>query len=206
MNKILLAQSLIIQYSGWMSIILDELTGKIASRVRIEREARKWSLADLSEYSDVSKSMISKIERGEASPTMTVLGRLCGAFGLTLSTFLTRAEGHSGRLIRASEQQSWLDPETGSVRTLISPGAGGSIEILTVDLPASTELVFPASIYAVFHQTVWVLDGQLTLIEGETEYLLDVGDCLELGLPARCIFRNASDKPCRYLVAAGRRD
>ena len=138
-----------------MSIILDDLTDKIAARVRIEREARKWSLADVAEHSGVSKAMISKIERGESSPTMTVLGRLCGAFGLTLSTFLTRAEDHSGRLIRASEQPSWTDPETGCVRSLISPGVGGPIEIVVVDLPAGAEVMFPASIYAVFHQIVW---------------------------------------------------
>jgi transcriptional regulator with XRE-family HTH domain len=182
------------------------LTDRIAARVRIERDARKWSLADVAEQSGVSKAMISKIERGESSPTTTVLGRLCGAFGLTLSTFLTRAEGHAGRLIRASEQPSWTDPETGCVRTLISPSAGGSIEIVAVDLPASAEVTFPASIYAVFHQIVWVLAGRLTLVEGETEYLLHYGDCLELGPPAQCTFRNETDEPCRYLVAAGRRD
>ncbi len=189
-----------------MSTILDDLTDKIAARVRIEREARKWSMADVAEHSGVSRAMISKIERGESSPTTTVLGRLCGAFGLTLSTFLTRAEGYAGRLIRASEQPSWTDPETGCVRSLISPRAGGPIEMVAVDLPAGAEIMFPASIYAVFHQIVWVLVGQLTLVEGETEHLLDVGDCLELGPPAQCTFRNETDEPCRYLVAAGRRD
>ncbi|MCP4416144.1 MAG: helix-turn-helix domain-containing protein [Chloroflexi bacterium] len=189
-----------------MSIMLDNLTGRIATRVRIERKARKWSLADIAKRSGVSKAMISKIERGESSPTTAVLGRLCGAFGLTLSTFLTRAEGLGGRLIRVSEQSSWTDPETGIVRTLISPNAGGSIEIDAVDLPVGAKVIFPASIYAVFHQSIWILAGQLTLIEGETTHLLHVGDCLELGTPAQCTYRNETDKPCRYLVVAGRRD
>ncbi len=189
-----------------MSIILDDLTERIAAHVRIERKTREWSLADIAERSGVSKAMISKIERGESSPTTAVLGRLCGAFGLTLSTFLTRAEGHTSRLIRTTEQPSWTDPETGIIRTLISPNAGGPIEIVAVDLPVGTEVVFPASIYAVFHQSIWVLAGQLTLIEGETKHLLHVGDCLELGTPAQCTYRNEADKPCRYLVVAGRRD
>ncbi|MBE9553599.1 MAG: helix-turn-helix transcriptional regulator [Proteobacteria bacterium] len=189
-----------------MSTILDSLTDGIAARVRTEREARKWSLADLARHSDVSKAMISKIERGESSPTTAVLGRLCGAFGLTLSTFLTRAEGHARRLIRASEQPSWADPETGCVRTLISPNAGGPIEIVAVDLPAGAEVTFPASIYAVFHQIVLVLAGRLTLAEGESKHLLEVGDCLELGPPSQCMFQNKTEEPCRYLVAASRRE
>ncbi len=188
-----------------MSTILDDLTNKVAKRVRIERKARKWSLADIARRSGVSKALISKIERGESSPTTAILGRLCGAFGLTLSTFLTRAEGHGERLIRAAQQPSWTDPESGCVRRLISPSAGGPIELVAVDLPAAAEVVFPASIYAVFHQIVWVLSGQLILVEGETEHLLQKGDCLELGSPAQCMFRNQTDEPCRYLVAAGRR-
>ncbi|MHA1600781.1 MAG: cupin domain-containing protein, partial [Alphaproteobacteria bacterium] len=95
---------------------------------------------------------------------------------------------------------------TGCVRTLISPSPGGPIEIVAVVLPAGAEVTFPASIYAVFRQIVWVLAGKLTLVEGETVHLLDVGDCLELGPPAQCKFRNETDEPCRYFVAAGRRD
>jgi len=189
-----------------MSNIMDEIASGIATRVRTERDARKWSLADLAKHSDVSKAMISKIERGESSPTMAVLGRLCGAFGLTLSTFLTRAEGRTGRLIRSTEQTSWVDPETGCIRTLISPNAGGPIEIVVVDLPAGAEVTFPESIYAVFYQIVWVLAGQLTLAEGESNHLLDVGDCLELGPPSKCMFQNKTENPCRYLVAASRRE
>ncbi len=189
-----------------MSIKLDDLTNIIAARVRAERETRNWSLADLASQSGVSKAMISKIERGESSPTTAVLGRLCGAFGLTLSTFLTRAEGSTGRLVRAAEQPSWADPNSGAVRTLISPVAGGPIELVTVDLPAGAELAFPASIYAVFQQLVLVLDGRLTLHEGEGRHVLDAGDCIELGPPSHCTFKNESDDPCRYLAAASRRE
>lgn len=189
-----------------MSTKLDYLSGKIATRVGAERESRKWSLADLANQSGVSKAMISKIERGESSPTTIVLGRLCGAFGLTLSTFLTRAEGHEGRLIRDSEHPSWTDPESDCVRTLISPSAGGPIEIVSVDLPAGSEVTFPASIYAVFHQIIWVLVGRLTIAEGEIKHLLEVGDSLELGPPSECKFINKTRKPCRYIVAASPRN
>ncbi len=78
--------------------------------------------------------------------------------------------------------------------------------MVAVDLPAAAEIIFPASIYAVFRQIVWMLAGQLTLIEGEAEYHLNAGDCLELGPPAQCTFRNDTDEPCSYLVAAGRRE
>lgn len=185
---------------------MNNISDGIASRLRIEREARNWSLAGLAEHSGVSKAMISKIERGESSPTTNMLGRLCGAFGLTLSTFLTRAEGKGGNLIRAAQQSRWLDPETGMERKLISPNAGGPTELVQITLPAGAEVSFPASIYAVFSQTIWVLDGELTLTENAVETTLASGDCLELGPPSKVTFRNNTETPCRYIVAAGKRD
>ena len=52
-----------------MSTIVDDPTLAIARTLRAEREARGWSIADLAQLSGVSKAMISKIERAEASPT-----------------------------------------------------------------------------------------------------------------------------------------
>jgi len=79
----------------------EDPTQSLAARIALEREARGWSLADLAERSGVSKAMISKIERAEASPTAALLGRLSGAFGLTMSTLLARAERGGGRLFHA---------------------------------------------------------------------------------------------------------
>ena len=47
----------------------------------------------MADRSAVSKAAISKIERGETSPTATVLVKLASAFDLTLAGLLLRAEG-----------------------------------------------------------------------------------------------------------------
>ena len=68
-----------------MSTIGNETSARIARRLRLERDARGWSLADLAERSGVSKATISKIEREELSPTAVILVRLASAFDLTLA-------------------------------------------------------------------------------------------------------------------------
>ena len=102
-----------------MDGFIDDSSAKLARRVHLEREARGWSLAELAEGSGVSKAAISKIERGEVSPTAVVLVRLAAAFDLTLAGLLLRAEGDTGRISRAAEQPTWRDPETGYVRRQI---------------------------------------------------------------------------------------
>src|SRR5689334_16561572 len=124
-----------VSYSAVVSNIVDDPTPRIAARIREEREARDWSLADLAERSGVSRAMISKIERSEASPTAALLGKLSGAFGLTLSSLLARAEQASGRLARRGQQPRWTDPETGYGRRVVSPPTGGPLEIVEVELP-----------------------------------------------------------------------
>jgi transcriptional regulator with XRE-family HTH domain len=65
-----------------MDTLVDDLSARLAQRLRLERDSRGWSLADLAERSGVSKATISKIERAEVSPTAVVLVRLASAFDL----------------------------------------------------------------------------------------------------------------------------
>lgn len=68
-----------------MSTIVDDTAAKLSSRIRLEREARGWSLGDVATRSGVAKATISKIERCEVSPTAAVLVRLAAAFDQTLA-------------------------------------------------------------------------------------------------------------------------
>jgi transcriptional regulator with XRE-family HTH domain len=187
-----------------MSTIVNDPTQPLATRIAIEREARGWSLADLAERSAVSKAMISKIERGEASPTATLLGRLSGAFGLSLSTLLARAEHGGGRLVRAAEQPRWQDPATGYVRRQVSPQSDLPLELVRVELPAGASVTFPASSYTFNRHMIWVLKGKLNFHEGETVHRMDLGDCLLLGPPTDCMYETRGREPCIYLVAVMR--
>ena len=186
-----------------MSILLDETGSRIAARLRLERDSRGWSLADLAERSGVSKATISKIERDEVSPTAVVLVRLAGAFDLTLAGLLLRAEGQ-GRLARASEQPLWRDPKTGYLRKQVCSRPDHPLEIIEVELPARQQVVLPASSYAHIRQAVWVRSGHLVISEAGERHLLGPGDCLGFGPPSEVIFANETSAPCTYVVVLAR--
>jgi len=187
-----------------MDTLVDSLSQRLAQRLRLERDSRGWSLADLAERSGVSKATISKIERAEASPTAVVLVRLASAFDLTLAGLMLRAESQGGRLSRAAEQAVWRDPETGYVRKQVFDRPDHPVEIVRVELPPRQRVTLPASSYAHIRQLVWVQSGSLVITEGEERHTLGPGDCLGFGPPVDTTFANEINTTCVYLVALAR--
>lgn len=143
----------------------DDIDLRIGARVRAEREARGWSLSDLADRARVSRAMIHKVERGDSSPTANLLGKLSGAFGLSMSTLLARAEATGGQLVRKADQSVWTDPETGYVRRQVSPPSDMPLDLVEVSLPAGQEVSMPASAFAFLRQLIWVREGDLVFVE-----------------------------------------
>ena len=187
-----------------MDTIIDDVSARIARRLRLERDSRGWSLADAAERSGVSKATISKIERAEVSPTAVILVRLAAAFDLTLAGLMLRAEGRGDRLMRAAEQPVWRDPETGYLRKQIFGRPDHPLEIITVELPPGKQVVLPASSYAHIRQAVWVQAGSLVIIEAGERHALGGGDCLGFGSPSEVTFANKTAAPCVYVVVLAR--
>lgn len=183
---------------------VDESGARLSARLRLEREARGWSLADLAVRSGVSKAAISKIERAEVSPTAVVLVRLASAFDLTLAGLLLRAEGEGGRLSRAGDQPVWRDPASGYERRQVFCRPDHPLEVVEVELPAGQSVTLPAASYAHIRQAVWAREGTLVITDGGERHVLEAGDCLGFGPPAEVTFANESARSCTYVVILAR--
>jgi transcriptional regulator with XRE-family HTH domain len=101
-----------------MSTIADKALAQVASAVRDRREQMGMTLRVLASRSGVSSSMISEIERGAKSPTISTLSALAQALGVPISTLVEGTASATGRIqvIRASEQSELVDPVSGARR------------------------------------------------------------------------------------------
>jgi uncharacterized cupin superfamily protein len=75
------------------------------------------------------------------------------------------------------------------------------LDLVHVTLPPGRAVPMPASAYAFLRQLIWVLEGELVFVEGAARHEMREGDCLELGPPTDCVFRNESARACVYAVA-----
>lgn len=172
----------------------------LPQRIATLRTTSGWSLAELAERSTVSKAMLSKIERGESSPTATVLAKIAAAFGLSLAKLLAEPSGAPSRLLPRSDQPGWTDPATGYHRRQVYLSGEVPVELVEVSLPAGAIVGMPASSYVRTRHVVWVIEGHLVIAEGDHRSELGPGDRLEFGPPVDTEYRNESAAPCRYLV------
>ena len=164
----------------------SDLEARIAARVRDLRAARGLTLDALSTRSGVSRSMISLVERGEASATAVVLEKLATALGVVLvDLFAVPAETlvpDEGPVARRDRQPTWTDPASGYVRRNVSPAhVPQSMRIVDVHFPAGGRVAFETGVRDLrVQQQVWVLEGAIDITLGTSRHRLREGDpCAE---------------------------
>lgn len=189
-----------------MSIMKEDPTVdlEIAARVRTLRAARRLSLDDLAAASGVSRSMISLIERGKTSPTAALLDKLAGGLGVPLASLFERGAtrvSRSAALARKSDQPRWEDPQTGYVRTTVTPaGLASTVHVTEVRFPPKARIAFENTGHATIHQQIWMLDGVMEVSLGDESYTLRGGDCFSMRLDAPTMFHNPGPRAARYAV------
>jgi transcriptional regulator with XRE-family HTH domain len=182
---------------------------RIGPRVRALREGMDLSLRDLAENSGVSAPMLSQVERGETSPTLSVAGRIAAGLELTLSQLLRLDESEGVTVVRATDR---LGVERGGhsyqVATPALPGQRAELTIhrlapgAATGGPADPPIHEPGS-----RETALVCEGEVRLVCGGETYDLDEGDAVTFDADLPHHFENPGERPARFhaVVAAGLR-
>ncbi len=174
-------------------------------QLRLLRKSRGLTLQHLAVSSQVSKSIISKIERGEVKPTVELAGRLADGLQTTLSDMLTYDCRPDNYHSKASERR-------------IETGAGGQVvEYLSADEQAHRLVwlrqVCPAKSFLPGDETrtgaevlVLVQTGGLDVILDDCRYEMYEGDSLFFDATCDYQFRNETNQPIEFLVAIKKPD
>jgi transcriptional regulator with XRE-family HTH domain len=179
-----------------------DINQRIAARVRDLRGAKALSLEALARRSDVSRSMISLIERGEASATAVILEKLAASLGVSLAALFEDVKA-PGPLARRKAQPQWRDPASGYLRRNLSPpGVAAPLQLVEIEFPPGARVAYESGPReAPMHQQVWVLEGCIEATVGGARHRLEAGDCLAFELDGPTAYRNPGRKRARYLVA-----
>jgi XRE family transcriptional regulator, regulator of sulfur utilization len=195
-----------------MAIATDSLAPTvIGARVKALRESAGLSLRDLSERSGVSAPMLSQVERGETSPTLTVAARIASGLELRLSQLLRLDESGAVTVVRANQRQRGGNKRRGhSFEVLTSSQPGQRAELSRHALapsgatgaPDDPPMHEPGS-----RETALVERGSLVLVCDGQHYELAQGDCVTFDADLPHHFENPGDAEASFLavVSAGLR-
>jgi XRE family transcriptional regulator, regulator of sulfur utilization len=186
-----------------------EEAGAVGARIRALREAMGLSLRELAVRSGVSAPMLSQVERGETSPTLSVAGKIAAGLELTLSQLLRLDEAEhvvvtrAGRRRRAKRRGHTVEELTPPL-----PGQRADVSLHVLEPGAATggpgdpPMHEPGS-----RETAVVLAGHLTLVVDGARHELEGGDSVTFDADLPHHFENEAGDPTRFLavIAAGLR-
>jgi transcriptional regulator with XRE-family HTH domain len=183
----------------------------IGARVKALRESSSLSLRELALRSGVSAPMLSQVERGDTSPTLTVAAKIAAGLDLRLSQLLRLDEGGAVTVVRASERQRGGSKKRGhsfEVLTSSQPGQRAELSRHTLAAGGATGAVDDPPMHEPgSRETALVEKGSIVLVCDGQRYALSDGDCVIFDADLPHHFENPTKQEAAFLavVSAGLR-
>ncbi len=183
----------------------------VGERVKALREASDLSLRDLAARSGVSAPMLSQVERGETSPTLTVAARIAAGLELRLSQLLRLDEGGSVTVVRQSQRQRGGNARRGhrfEVLTSAQPGQRAELSRHTLAPGGATGAADDPPMHEPgSRETALLESGSVELSATGSATSSHEGDCVTFDADLPHHFENPGSSEAAFLavVSAGLR-
>jgi transcriptional regulator with XRE-family HTH domain len=143
----------------------------VAPHLRELRRHSGFTLEAAARRAGLSPAHLSRLETGQRQPSLPMLLGLARIYGTTVSEVLGESTGDRDAVLRAGEMSAreadgWTYRQAG--------GSGRAMQALRVHVPHAAQQdlvrVHPGE------EWLYVLEGRLRLVLGESVHLLDAGD------------------------------
>ncbi|MCI4662043.1 MAG: XRE family transcriptional regulator [Neomegalonema sp.] len=153
----------------------------VGNQLRATRQRLGVTLADLSRSSGVSVGMLSKIENGQTSPSLSTLDSLASAMNVPVGTFFASYDQkREATFVRAGQglNMERRGSSKGHLYQLLghSTRTGPQVEPYLITLTESSDA------HPVFQhpgvEFIFMIEGEVAYRHGEQSYVLSAGDSL----------------------------
>ena len=167
----------------------------LGARMRHARRVAHLTMTQLAEKANCSESLVSKIESGQATPSLAMLHRIAAALDTNIAS-LTE-DGPVDRPVLRSGERPVISAGGISLERLVLPKRGGLLQ-------ANIHIVEPgaASDGQIVHageEVGYVLEGRLELTLGDDRHEIQAGDSFTFASHVPHGYRNVGDTVARIL-------
>jgi quercetin dioxygenase-like cupin family protein len=165
------------------------------SIIRELRKRENLNIADLSDKSGVSASVISKLERNQCVAELETIFRLARVFGLTASDMISLAENRTAHQASASRHVSG--------GFCFDEVAYGNLKCLRGTAPAGAKVSRP-HVHRDDYELCWVVKGRLLFYLPNEKYELGPGESIQFDALLEHTYEALED--CEIILVHVRKD
>ena len=176
----------------------------VGSHIRAHRKRKRLSMRALAEASGLSTNAISKIERGETSPTVSTLRRLANALDIPIIAFFREDTDENTIFVKRSH---WSSSQVmGAVIETLSGGLPDQhLEPLMVTMEPGAGNTTDTYTHS-GEEFVLCLEGEIEYRVGDRLYQMETGDGLLFEPDQPHCFRNNTQSPAKLLIVIQEQD
>jgi transcriptional regulator with XRE-family HTH domain len=160
----------------YTSVDTTEVLAVIGSTVRSLREAQGLTLGELADRTQLSKSMLSLVERGKSAPSIGSLVAISSVFGVQLPELLGKPK-HDQELITRLADQTVVKTRDGVTHRTITNDQVRGIEIAFNQYKRGASNSLKPITHDGFEYGV-VLDGKLEIVVADQKHAVSAGDLI----------------------------
>jgi transcriptional regulator with XRE-family HTH domain len=176
----------------------------IGREVRAHRRQKAITVAELAQITGLSIGMLSKIENGNTSPSLTTLQTLANALSVPLTSFFRRFEEQrqavhtkSGQGVEMDRAGTRANHQYNLLGHIGSNASGVIVEPYLITLTVESD-IFPTFQHGGI-ETIYMLEGEIDYRHGDAVYPLKPGDTLFFDADAPHGPEKLVKLPARYL-------
>jgi transcriptional regulator with XRE-family HTH domain len=180
----------------------NKLEIAIGSQIRIFRKKMDLTIAELAHLANLSIGMLSKIENGNASPSLSTLQALSDALNIPVTAFFRKYEERRNASFVKAGQGLVIErrgSRAGHEYQLLGHSVGKSISVE----PYLITLTVESEVFPLFQHTgmefIYMLEGKLLYLHGDRSYMLEPGDALFFDAETTHGPEELVDLPIRFL-------
>ena len=164
--------------------------------MRAQRHWLSMTLQQLSAASGVSVGYLSQVERGNATPTLGTLTQIAQALEVETEFFIRPPRAVDSLTRGGARPKFAVAGSSIEYEQIGAERAGHELTSFVMNVPPGYESEL---VTHVGEEIIYILDGEISQMVGEREYLMTVGDSLHyLGTTPHC-WSNKTDTPARIL-------
>jgi transcriptional regulator with XRE-family HTH domain len=177
------------------------LASAIGSRVRQERQSRRWTLDQLADVAGVSRRMIVSIEQGAVNPSVGTLLRVSDALGVGLPALVEPPAPRRVKVTRRGEGAALWSSDSGGRGVLVAGTEPPDVAELWDWLLAPGDRHASEAHAPGTRELLQVLDGTVTVEAAGQAVTLDAGDAAAFPGDTAHSYANPGARPARFSLA-----